>query len=193
MFHTCAFIALEGFNGKFSIANRTTSQGLPYDFSSIMHFRHNAFSCDRHKSTVVPRSRTISKTLLGSSATATDLDFLHLNLLYCEGTCIDGTFFHVHVRSYMVIYMYFQQVHACKFHVHVQLYILYIQTRARNDSSKQSAQCRATSSYTLKNSSSSPFCCFSFSLTTSIIRSIMRVLIMLALQCVGVSKAPTVL
>ena len=53
-----------------------------------MHFRHNAFSRNQSKSTVVARNRTIHKTILGSSATATDLDFLHLNLLYCEGTCM---------------------------------------------------------------------------------------------------------
>ena len=50
-----------------------------------MHFRHNAFSRDQIESTVVPHSRTICKTILGSSATATGLDFLHLNLLYCHG------------------------------------------------------------------------------------------------------------
>ena len=50
-----------------------------------MHFRHNAFSRDRCESTLIPHNRTIPKAILGSSATATDLDFLHLNLLYCEG------------------------------------------------------------------------------------------------------------
>ena len=90
MKHLCfihvTVIALAEFKGNFWIENRTTSQGLPYDFSSIMHFRHLAFSRDGHKSTIIPRSRTISKTFLGSSATPTDLDFLHLNLLYCGGT-----------------------------------------------------------------------------------------------------------
>ena len=78
-------MALVGFEEKFWIESRSTSQGLPYDFSSIMHFRHNAFSRNREKSTVVPRNRTIPKTILGNSSMATDLDFLHLNLLYCGG------------------------------------------------------------------------------------------------------------
>ena len=52
-------IALAGFEEKFWIGNRITSQGLPYDFSSIMHVPHDAFSRDSLKSTVVPRNRTI--------------------------------------------------------------------------------------------------------------------------------------
>ena len=81
-----AFIPLAGFVENFLIQNSSTSQGLPYDFSSIMHFRPNAFSVDYHKSTIVPHNHTIPTAILGSSATATDLDFLHLNLLYCGGT-----------------------------------------------------------------------------------------------------------
>ena len=74
-----------GFQEMFETESRSSSQGLPYDFSSIMHFRHNAFSRDYNESTVVPRNRTISKAILGCSAKATDLDFLHLNILYCGG------------------------------------------------------------------------------------------------------------
>ena len=100
-----AVIALAGFEKKFRIENRTTSQGLPYDFSSIMHFRHNAFSRD-NKSTILARSHTISETCLGRSATGTDLDFLHLNILYCGGTCTDTTFIH----SYVGISRKFSQI-----------------------------------------------------------------------------------
>ena len=75
----------EGFQEKFSMQSRSTSQGLPYDFSSIMHFQHTAFSSNPNLSTVIPHNHTIPKIILGSSATATDLDFLHLNLLYCGG------------------------------------------------------------------------------------------------------------
>ena len=84
-----------GFGDRFWIQNRSTSQGLPYDFSSIMHVRHNAFQNDRFKSTIVPRNRATLKTELGSSATATDLDFLHINLLYCGG--MDAKFSALHV------------------------------------------------------------------------------------------------
>ena len=78
-------IVLVGFGEKFCTQNKSISQGLPYDFRSIMHFRHNAFSRGRYKSTLIPHNRSVSKSILGSSATATDLDFLHLNLLYCGG------------------------------------------------------------------------------------------------------------
>ena len=84
MLYYCYYI-LVGFGEKFRIQSKLTSQGLPYDFSSIMHFRHNAFSRTGFKSTVVPRNRTIPKSVLGSSVTATYLDFLHVNLLYCGG------------------------------------------------------------------------------------------------------------
>ena len=85
-FFYIAIVALVGFEKKFLIQSRSTSQGLPYDFRSIMHFRHNAFSRDRDESTLIPLNGTIPKAILGSSDTATDLDFLHLNLLYCGGT-----------------------------------------------------------------------------------------------------------
>ena len=65
--------------------SRSTSQGLPYDFSSIMHCQHNTFSRELFKSAVVPRNPKIPKTDLGSSDRATPLDFLHINLLYCGG------------------------------------------------------------------------------------------------------------
>ena len=81
----CFSAVLTGFGEKFRTQNMSTSQGLPYDFSSIMHFRHNAFSRDSSKSTLIPHNATIPKITLGSSATATDLDFLHLNILYCGG------------------------------------------------------------------------------------------------------------
>ena len=79
------FASFVGFEETFQIEKRSTSQGLPYDFGSIMHFLHNAFSRDQLQSTVVPHSRDIGKTVLGGSATATDLNFLHLKLLYCGG------------------------------------------------------------------------------------------------------------
>ena len=80
-----AVVRFVGYGEKFEIQSRSTPQGFPYDFSSIMHFRHNAFSRNQNDSTVVPHNRTIPITVLGSSAAATDLDFLHINLLYCGG------------------------------------------------------------------------------------------------------------
>ena len=105
-----AVITLAGFEEKFRVQNITTSQGLPYDFRSIMHFRHDAFSRD-HKSTVLPRSHTIRKTFLGSSASGTDLDFLHLNILYCGGTCTDA------IRSYIHTWVFRASSHEFRLQV----------------------------------------------------------------------------
>ena len=98
--HFCCY-TLVGFGEKFSIQNKSTSQGLPYDFSSIMHFRHDAYSRAQFESTVVPHNRTIRKTILGSSDTATDLDFLHLNLLYCGGTDVITSYSQTIVHSFV--------------------------------------------------------------------------------------------
>ena len=76
---------LVGFEVNFDPVKDSTSQGLPYDFSSIMHFRHNAFSYHRHKSTVVSQTRTIPKAKIGNSDTGTEFDYLHINILYCGG------------------------------------------------------------------------------------------------------------
>ena len=80
-----AVVTNEGFGENFHMQSKSASQGLPYDFSSVMHIRHNAFSNNECKSTVVPHNCSILKTILGSSHTATKLDFLHLNLFYCGG------------------------------------------------------------------------------------------------------------
>ena len=69
-----------------------------------MHFEHNAFSRSRNKSTVVPRNRTIPETILGSSATATDLDFLHLNIVYSGGT--EANFIHCCAFRDIAIYLH---------------------------------------------------------------------------------------
>ena len=83
LFRSCKLI---DFQGNFDIEEKSTSQGLPYDFTSIMHVRHNAFSCEfRCKSTVLPRNISIPTNELGRCSTGTDFDFLHINLLYCGG------------------------------------------------------------------------------------------------------------
>ena len=90
--HFVIFVELVGYEGYFDVPGKTTSQRLPYDFSSIMHLRHNAFSHDiGNMSTILPRNQTIRRSLLGSSNAGTDLDFLHLNLVYCGGMGCKGS------------------------------------------------------------------------------------------------------
>ena len=61
-----------------------------------MHFRHNAFSREMsQKSTVFPCNQTIPRNKLGSSYTGTELDFLHINLLYCGGMVAKNALFRI--------------------------------------------------------------------------------------------------
>ena len=80
-------IRLLGFDGMFDVEFTSTNQGLPYDFSSIMHFQHNAFAYP-NQSTLEPLSGEIPKEELGRSVTGTEFDFLHINLLYCQGNVV---------------------------------------------------------------------------------------------------------
>ena len=70
---------------NFHVQESSTAQGLPYDFESVMHFRQNAFSRSLHKLTVLPSKEGLPSSRLGISHTGTNLDFLHVNILYCGG------------------------------------------------------------------------------------------------------------
>ena len=70
----------------FALESNSTSQGLPYEYASTMHFRHNEFSRTKTKSTIIPTVAQVPKETLGSALEITYLDFLHINLLYCGGT-----------------------------------------------------------------------------------------------------------
>ena len=74
---------------NFHVQENSTSQGLPYDFESIMHFRHNAFSNSRQKSTIFPQNLSFPSNRFGISNVGTSLDFLHVNILYCGGKVIN--------------------------------------------------------------------------------------------------------
>ena len=85
---TCNTIHNLGTFGNFIIQDNSTTQSLPYDFESVMHFPYNLFSYKESAPTIVPKSQDIPLISLGKSNTGTDLDFLHVNLLYCGGTCV---------------------------------------------------------------------------------------------------------
>ena len=55
-----------------------------------MHIRHNAFSSHHARSTVIPQNLTIPINKLGCSTTGTELDVLHINLLYCTGMLFES-------------------------------------------------------------------------------------------------------
>ena len=74
-----------GYEKKFAIESASTSQGLPYEFESVMHFRHYEYSRN-FRATILPGFfEYISPLQLGSSTVGTELDFLHIRLLYCGG------------------------------------------------------------------------------------------------------------
>ena len=70
---------------NFHVEENSTSQGLPYDFESVMHFRHNAFASSSGISTVLPKNTSLPYSRLGISTNGTSLDFLHINIAYCGG------------------------------------------------------------------------------------------------------------
>eukprot|EP00731_Ephydatia_muelleri_P037858 Em0582g1a len=62
------------------------TQGITYDFDSIMHYLPNAFSVNG-KVTVMPQDRGISLSRLGQRVDFSPYDLQHVNALYCS----DGT------------------------------------------------------------------------------------------------------
>ena len=81
--HSCN--ACAGDHWRFAVENNATSQKLPYDFRSLMHFRRDAFARKKGLTTIFPRNRSINPGMLGKGGSGTELDFLHVNLLYCGG------------------------------------------------------------------------------------------------------------
>ena len=60
----------------------TVTQGLPYDYSSIMHLKHNAFSIN-NLSTMIPVNDSIPKEMLGQATDPNQQDYLDIMLTYC--------------------------------------------------------------------------------------------------------------
>ena len=82
---TCIYNCALGDERMFVLQPDAISQGQPYEFESVMHFRHDAFSYNNDNSTIVPINRQVHLDRLGQSEMGTDLDFLHINLFYCGG------------------------------------------------------------------------------------------------------------
>ena len=75
----------------YSIVKHSSTQGLPYDYSSIMHYRANTFimsSSDKVGFSITPVNTSIPSSLLGAANFPTKFDFLHINLMYCGGICM---------------------------------------------------------------------------------------------------------
>ena len=73
---------------NFEITNPAfvTTQGVPYDSRSIMHYSSTAFSRNGNP-TILPRDSGIRASQLGQREGLTNLDLLHVRTLYCGGEC----------------------------------------------------------------------------------------------------------
>ena len=77
-----------GSKHNFEINQLASTQGLPYDYKSIMHYPCTAYvRKDRGSFSIIPVNSSIPPRLLGSSIEPTEYDFLHINLVYCGGKC----------------------------------------------------------------------------------------------------------
>ena len=76
-----------GYESNFqAITNRhSTTQGIPYDYDSIMHYEAYAFSRDRNQPTIEPVNQNVSLSRLGQRRGFSELDLHHVNVLYCGG------------------------------------------------------------------------------------------------------------
>ncbi len=60
-----------------------TTQGVPYDLTSIMHYGAYAFSRNG-KPTIKPNDHSVPLNLLGQRSGFSEKDLMHLNALYCD-------------------------------------------------------------------------------------------------------------
>ena len=74
------------------------SQQLPYQYDSIMHFTAYQHSLN-DQPTIEPLNMDIPSEFLGSRNEASFWDYLHINLLYC-----DGNVHHIYMCVYIFIY-----------------------------------------------------------------------------------------
>lgn len=67
-----------------NVLDMVTTQSVPYDHRSIMHFLSDQYSVNSEP-TIVPRRPNILLNEVGASPSPTAYDYLHITLLYCEG------------------------------------------------------------------------------------------------------------
>ena len=87
-----------GSESKFAISDDFVTQSLPYDYQSVMHYTIDAYS-KNDQPTIISKNSYVSNETLGSAEVPTDLDFLHLKLLYCQGMNFLLLFYYVMKKS----------------------------------------------------------------------------------------------
>ena len=75
-----------GTEGNFQIVDPSfvTTQGVPYDIRSIMHYSSRAFTSNGNP-TILPLDTSIHEGQLGQRLELTDFDLQHVATLYCDG------------------------------------------------------------------------------------------------------------
>ena len=64
------------------VGQYATTQGLPYDYMSVMHFTATQFSVNGNATLQL---QTTKETHMGARDYPDYLDYFHVILLYCEG------------------------------------------------------------------------------------------------------------
>ena len=64
------------------------TQGVPYDFDSLMHYRATAFA-KPGKLTIIPKDPNIDLASLGQHSHLSTWDMLQINIRYCPGCSLD--------------------------------------------------------------------------------------------------------
>lgn len=68
----------------FAIPEGVTTQSIPYDYYSIMHFPFNAYS-EMGQMTIDSKNHYYEPFMFQTFDEPDAFDFLHVNLLYCKG------------------------------------------------------------------------------------------------------------
>ena len=71
----------------FEIPENVSTQLLPYNYESIMHLPCRAYSMNGLL-TIVPKEVHVHEHIFQGYPSARELDYLHLNILYCNGECM---------------------------------------------------------------------------------------------------------
>ena len=80
------YYLLAGFQDNFKIVEdgETSTQGMAYDFDSVMHYDAYAFSSN-HRPTITPLDRTVRLGRLGQRRLLSSTDIAHLKAMYPKG------------------------------------------------------------------------------------------------------------
>ena len=84
---------------NFELLTHAGTQGIPYDYASIMHYSASELS-KNGQFTIVPILDTVPPDTLGSSITPTPFDYLHVNLLYCGGKRAAHKHLQLHMNTF---------------------------------------------------------------------------------------------